>query len=112
MYMSKLTYYQKQIDDFLERENYHPKYWSPHEMLAQLTEEVGEVARVINRDWGPKPKKDGDQHELLEKELGDVLFAIICLANSADIDLDESIQATIEKAMTRDLHRFPRKNET
>jgi len=107
--MPSLTDYQKQIDDFLEKENYDPKYWTPHEILARLIEEVGEVGRVLNREYGPKPAKPGEEIESLGDELGDILYALVCLANLEGINLDDSMKYAINKAAARDLDRFPRK---
>ena len=107
--MPSLTDYQKQIDDFLEKENYDPKYWSPTEIVTNLVEELGEVATLINRLHGPKSPKPGDTDTELQHELGDMLFALATLANSLELNLDEAIQYAIHKAQTRDLDRFPRK---
>jgi len=107
--MPSLTDYQKQIDEFLEQENYDPKYWSPSEIVTNLAEEFGEVATLINRLYGPKSPKPGDTDAELEHELGDMLFALATLANSLELNLDAAIQHAIDKAQTRDLDRFPRK---
>jgi|AntRauTorcE11897_2_1112592.scaffolds.fasta_scaffold00141_20 NTP pyrophosphatase (non-canonical NTP hydrolase) len=109
--MPSLTDYQKQIDDFLENENYDPKYWSPTEITTNLVEELGEIARLINRLHGPKTPKAGDTDAELEHELGDLLFAVATLANSLDMNLDNAIIYAINKAQTRDLDRFPRKTD-
>lgn len=103
-----LAHYQKQIDDELQQ--YELPYWAPLSILARLTEEVGEVARILNHQYGDKPKKPGEEHEALEDELADVLYAVICLANSQGIDLDEPLQRSIAKLGTRDVGRFKKKN--
>jgi NTP pyrophosphatase (non-canonical NTP hydrolase) len=81
-------------------------YWSPHANLARIAEEVGELARLINHAYGPKPKKPSETHQELGEELADIVFAIICLANSEDIDLGASLQQVIEKVWVRDRDRY------
>jgi NTP pyrophosphatase (non-canonical NTP hydrolase) len=81
-------------------------YWSPHANLARIAEEVGELARLINHLYGPKPKKPGEAVQELGEELADIVFAIICLANSQDIDLGTSLNKVLEKVWDRDRHRY------
>ncbi|HIA92116.1 TPA: nucleotide pyrophosphohydrolase [Candidatus Saccharibacteria bacterium] len=107
--MKTLSDYQSIIDTFLEEQQYEPKYWSPHENLARLIEELGEVGRILNREFGPKPPKPGEDISHLQEELGDILIALICLANSQNIDLSKGIEQGIAKMMHRDIDRFPRK---
>jgi NTP pyrophosphatase (non-canonical NTP hydrolase) len=83
-------------------------YWSPHVNLARLAEEVGELARLINHVYGPKPKKAGEPRQELGEELADILFVVICLANSQGIDLEENLSAVIAKVWTRDRDRYAR----
>lgn len=104
-----LQTYQKQIDDMLQ--DYVKPYWHPLSQLARLSEEVGEVARILNAQFGDKPKKPGEQHEALGDELADVLYTVFCLANSQSIDLDEPMQRAIAKLETRDAGRFEKKAE-
>ena len=99
--------FQKRLDEFLQ--NYETPYWTPHEILARITEEVGEVARIVNSDFGPKPKKPGDEHDTLGAELADIMFAICCMANREGIDLEDELEKALDKAMTRDKDRFPKK---
>ncbi|ASJ03564.1 hypothetical protein A3L09_10005 [Thermococcus profundus] len=75
-------------------------YWKPFEMLAALTEEVGELADVMLALEGVKGRAG---KERLEEELGDVLFALSCIANYYGIDLDEALGKTLEKYRERDL---------
>ncbi|VAW19675.1 MazG nucleotide pyrophosphohydrolase, partial [hydrothermal vent metagenome] len=70
---------QKEVDDWVSQ--YKIGYWAPHEILARLTEEVGELAREVNHIFGPKKKKDSEDSNEMADELADVLFTIICLAN-------------------------------
>jgi NTP pyrophosphatase (non-canonical NTP hydrolase) len=81
-------------------------YWSPHQNLARIAEEVGELARLLNHLYGPKPKKAGEADQELGEELADILFAVICLANSQDIDLEKSLQSVLDKVWNRDRDRY------
>jgi NTP pyrophosphatase (non-canonical NTP hydrolase) len=81
-------------------------YWPPHANLARIAEEVGELSRLVNHLYGPKPKKAGEAQQNLGEELADILFAIICLANSQRIDLGENLQQVIEKVWERDKDRY------
>jgi len=83
-------------------------YWSPHENLARLTEEVGELAREINHEYGPKKKKVGEAEGSVGEELGDILFVIIAIANSTGVSLEDVMNATFEKYNVRDCDRFER----
>jgi NTP pyrophosphatase (non-canonical NTP hydrolase) len=71
-------------------------------MLARLVEEVGETARLINHLYGPKKKKDSEQAQELSGELADILFAVICLANSQGIDLQDAFEQMMQKYSVRD----------
>lgn len=102
-----LADYQKQVDDWVQ--GYEVPYWAPLSMLASLSEEVGELARIYNHIYGDKLKKPTEDADDLEGEMGDILFALICLANSEAIDLDAAIQKTLRKAQTRDDTRFQKK---
>ncbi len=87
-------------------------YFSPLTNMAVLTEEVGELARVIARCYGDQIAKPGDLRHAedkkanLSEELADVLWVVICLANQTGIDLTEAFRATIEKKTKRDRNRF------
>jgi NTP pyrophosphatase (non-canonical NTP hydrolase) len=81
-------------------------YWAPHANLARIAEEVGELARLINHQYGPKPKKASEAAQELGEELADIIFALICLANSEGIDLDEHLQHVIDKVWVRDRNRY------
>ena len=88
---------------------YEVPYWKPHEILARMAEEVGELAREINHRFGPKKKKASEGERDLADEIGDVYFTLICLANSQGIDLDEVFDRTMAKGYGRDAKRFKRK---
>jgi NTP pyrophosphatase (non-canonical NTP hydrolase) len=88
---------------------YKEGYFSPLTNLARLTEEVGELAREINHRFGQKTKKPGEPEGSLGMELADVLFVVICIANSQGIDLDEAFGAMMRKVSGRDADRWTRK---
>ena len=98
---------QHDVDQWTSR--FEPQYWQPHEILARLTEEVGELAREINHRYGPKRKKTSETERALSDEIADVFFTLICLANSERIDLDEAWARTMKKAETRDGNRFEKR---
>lgn len=99
--------YQKQIDDMLQQ--YEKPYWHPLSQLARMSEEVGEVARILNHQYGDKPKKPTEEHEDLGDEIADVIYTCLCLANSQGIELDKHLEAAIAKLQTRDKDRFKKK---
>lgn len=84
-------------------------YWSPLSNLARLVEEVGELAREINHRFGQKKKRADEPEKAIEEELGDLLWAIICIANSLGVDLDAALKHTLEKVSERDAERFVRR---
>ena len=98
---------QKEVDAWIKQ--YSVPYWQPHEILARLTEEVGELAREINHLYGPKKKKADEDKKEMEDEIGDIIFTLCCLANSKGIDLDKAFERTMQKCYSRDSNRFKRK---
>ncbi|QEF99850.1 MazG nucleotide pyrophosphohydrolase domain protein [Stieleria maiorica] len=86
------------------------RYFSELTNLAQLVEEVGEVARILSRTRGEQSYKSTDEPGELADELADVLFVTICLANQSGIDLTEALRANLEKKTSRDKDRH-RNNE-
>lgn len=100
--------YQKAVDDFLQQ--YDEPYWPPLSILARITEEVGEVARLLNHMYGSKPKKSTEAKQDLGEEIADVMYGLVCLANSQKIDLDTELEKVLNKAKTRDKNRFKLKN--
>jgi NTP pyrophosphatase (non-canonical NTP hydrolase) len=99
--------YQKALDDSVQ--NLEKPYWSPLSIMARLTEETGEVARILNHKYGDKPKKPGEEHEDLADELADVIYAVICLANSEGIELEKPLVKVLEKLTIIDKDRFKKK---
>ena len=81
-------------------------YFPPLANMAVLTEEVGELARVIVRQYGPQVAKASDMDRNLEEELADVLWVVVCLANQTGVDLTEAFRKTLKKKTERDRDRF------
>jgi NTP pyrophosphatase (non-canonical NTP hydrolase) len=96
--------YQQQVDSWFKEKQW--PYWSPHEILARLFEEGGEFARLVNHVYGPKKKKLEEASQDMEEEIGDIIYTLICFANSHNMSLDASIQKSIDKVVTRDKDRF------
>ncbi|MCG8340078.1 MAG: nucleotide pyrophosphohydrolase [Cytophagales bacterium] len=86
------------------------RYFDALTNMAILTEEVGEVARIINRKYGEQSFKESDKDKNLEDELADVLWVLICLANQTGIDLTRAFQKNLAKKEQRDSTRH-QKNE-
>lgn len=84
-------------------------YWPPLANLARLIEEAGELARLLNHLEGHKPKKPGEEAQDLGLELADILYTLICLANTHQIDLQDAFERAMHKVETRDARRYPRK---
>lgn len=98
---------QKQIDKWARQ--FKIPYWRPHEILARLMEETGELAREINHRFGPKKKKSSEQKKDIEDEIGDVIFTLVCLANSLGIDLERSWKRVMDKCYGRDKDRYEKR---
>lgn len=98
---------QKQVDDWVKQLKIG--YFKPHEILARLMEEVGELAREINHAFGPKKRKPTEKEKEIGDEMGDIIFTMVCLANSLNIDLDKSFQKMMDKIYKRDSDRYEKK---
>lgn len=100
-----LTELQKTVDDWIH--TYGVRYFDPLTNLAQLTEEVGELARIISRTYGEQSAKATEDlsKERLADELADIIWVTTCLANQTGCDLTEAIQNNINKKTRRDHHR-------
>lgn len=81
-------------------------YFPPLANMVVLTEEVGELARVMVRKFGPQVAKKGDLDKDIEEELADVLWVVGCLANQTGVNLDEAFQKAMKKKTERDKERF------
>ena len=86
-------------------------YWPPLANLARLFEECGEVARVVNQTHGPKRRKEGEPLTVLAEELGDVLYVLLALANSLDVDMDAALHAVLTKYEQRDVEKSEPRDE-
>lgn len=84
-------------------------YFSHLTNMALLTEEVGELARVIARKYGDQIPKKGDLRAPLEEEMADVLWVLICLANQSGVDLTVALGKSLEKKTLRDSSRFAKR---
>ncbi len=82
------------------------RYFSELTNMALLTEETGELARVIARLYGDQIAKEGDLRKSLGEEMADVLWVLICLANQTGVDLSEAFEASVKKKIERDRDRF------
>ena len=93
---------QKMVDDWIK--TYGVRYFSELTNMAVLTEEVGELARIMARKYGDQSFKEGDKHDLGD-EMADVLWVLMCLANQTGVDLTEALNNNIEKKTSRDKNR-------
>jgi len=108
MKMNKnLNQIQIEIDEWASQ--FVKPYFEPLSRMAAMTEEVGEVARVINRMYGDKKSKDNENIKDLEEELGDLLFTLVCMANAEKIDLTNAYKRKMDKVLNRDTNRFEKK---
>ena len=94
---------QQQVDDWIK--NHGVRYFNELTNMAQLTEEVGEVARIIARRYGEQSEKESDKKVDLGEELADVLFVVFCLANQTGIDLEKSFNKKLNIKSFRDAKR-------
>ncbi|MGX4584834.1 nucleotide pyrophosphohydrolase [Paenibacillus chitinolyticus] len=99
---------QQEVDTYISQ--FKEGYFSPLAMLARMSEEVGELAREVNHQFGEKPKKASEEENSIELELGDILFITICFANSLGIDLTEAHDKVMKKFNTRDADRWTKIN--
>ncbi len=91
------------VDDWIKTVGV--RYFNELTNMAQLTEEVGEVARIIARRYGEQSEKESDKNKDLGDELADVLWVLICLANQTGVDLTEAFQKNLDKKNIRDATR-------
>src|SRR5690606_9756149 len=94
---------QKIVDDWIQEHGV--RYFNELTNMAQLTEEVGEVARIIARRYGEQSEKESDRDKNLGEELADVVFVVLCLANQTGIDLQAAFDKKMEKKTERDHDR-------
>ena len=94
---------QKTVDDWIKAHGV--RYFNELTNMAQLTEEVGEVARIIARRYGEQSEKESDKSKDLGEELADVMFVVLCLANQTGVNLEEAFQKKLELKTKRDHNR-------
>jgi NTP pyrophosphatase (non-canonical NTP hydrolase) len=94
---------QKEVDDWIKAHGV--RYFNELTNMAQLTEEVGEVARIIARRYGEQSEKESDKNKDLGEELADVMFVVLCLANQTGVNLEEAFNKKLEAKTKRDHDR-------
>jgi len=94
---------QEKIDNWIK--DYGVRYFSELTNMAILSEEVGEVARIMSRRYGEQSEKESDKSKDLGDELADVLFVLMCIANQTGIDLESALNKNLEKKTVRDQTR-------
>lgn len=94
---------QQQVDGWIKTVGV--RYFSELTNMAILTEEVGELARIMARKYGDQSFKESDKHKDMADEMADVLWVLICLANQTGVDLAEALQKNFEKKNIRDAER-------
>src|SRR4051812_34876354 len=94
---------QQQVDHWIK--TIGVRYYSPLTNMAILTEEVGEVARLMSRIYGDQSYKESDQGRKLSDELADVLWVLICIANQTGVNLTDALEKNFEKKNVRDAER-------
>jgi len=99
----ELTDLQTKIDKWIQTNGV--RYFNELTNMAMLTEEVGEVARIIARRYGEQSEKEEDKKKVLADELADVLFVLVCLANQTGVNLQEAMEKNLEKKTNRDAER-------
>ena len=100
---------QKTVDQWIK--NHGVRYFNELTNMAQLTEEVGEVARIIARRYGEQSEKESDKDKDLGEELADVLFVILCLANQTGVDLQTAFDKKLDLKTKRDHQRHHNNNK-
>ncbi len=94
---------QKAVDDWIQAHGV--RYFNELTNMAQLTEEVGEVARIIARRYGEQSEKESDKNKDLGEELADVIFVALCLANQTGVDIHTAFENKLQKKTERDHQR-------
>lgn len=99
----EITTLQKEVDDWIKTVGV--RYFNELTNMAMLTEEVGEVARIIARQYGEQSEKESDKNKDLGEELADVLFVTLCLANQTGTNLQEAFDRKMKVKTRRDSER-------
>ena len=100
---------QEEVDTYIN--GFEEGYFPPMELLARLTEELGELSREIQHVHGMKKKKSEEAVRSLEEETGDLFFVLVCFANSQGISLEKALTTVVEKFKVRDANRWTKKEE-
>ena len=98
-----ITEAQEQVDQWIKQ--YGVRYFNELTNMAMLTEEVGELARIMARRFGEQSEKESDKDKNLGDEMADVLWVLICLANQTGINLEQALEENIRKKTERDSER-------
>tara|TARA_B100001057_G_scaffold360772_1_gene363121 strand:+ start:179 stop:505 length:327 start_codon:yes stop_codon:yes gene_type:complete len=99
----KLQKAQKTVDDWIKKHGV--RYFDVLTNMAQLTEEVGEVARIISRRYGEQSEKESDKSKDMGEELADVIFVVLCLANQTGVDIQKAFDKKMQLKTQRDFER-------
>lgn len=99
----KLQKAQKTVDDWIKKHGV--RYFDVLTNMAQLTEEVGEVARIISRRYGEQSEKESDKSKDIGEELADVIFVVLCLANQTGVDIQKAFDKKMQLKSQRDFER-------
>ncbi len=94
---------QDKIDQWIKK--YGVRYFNELTNMALLTEEVGELARIIARKYGEQSFKESDKEKKLDEEIADVLFVLICIANQTGVNLTDALTKSLDKKTKRDATR-------
>jgi NTP pyrophosphatase (non-canonical NTP hydrolase) len=94
---------QKKVDNWIKK--YGVRYFDELTNMAQLSEEVGEVARIIARRYGEQSEKESDKDKDLGEELADVIFVVLCIANQTGVDIQKAFDEKLKYKSKRDNHR-------
>ncbi|MET0960679.1 MAG: nucleotide pyrophosphohydrolase [Psychrobacillus psychrotolerans] len=100
---------QLEVDTYINQ--FKEGYFPPMELLARLTEELGELSREVQHKYGTKKKKSTEVEKEIADEMGDFFFVLLCLANAEGIDLQQSLEQVLNKYNTRDKDRWTIKED-
>lgn len=100
---------QSDVDSYIN--GFEEGYFPPFELLARLSEELGELSREVQHVYGMKKKKSEETVRSLEEETGDLLFVLVCFANSQGISLEKALVSVLNKFKERDANRWTKKEE-
>ncbi len=100
---------QEEVDMYIN--SFKEGYFPPMELIARLTEELGELSREVQHVYGMKKKKSSEAVRSLEEETGDLFFVLVCFANSQGISLEKALATVLTKFKERDADRWTKKEE-